>query len=273
MEYINDTCMTCGSKDYNVVDAKVRFPHKGKPTQVRQCSHCGLMWLDSFWHIYDPEFKYQEDYISSFDAESTDIKRRLNIIGGFIEGKKLLDYGCGSGMFMMISQNKNCTGVEIHGERYKHLYDYFGLNVYDSISKTGYPFDVVTMFHVLEHLEFPVHELAEIAKAIVPGGYLFIETPNNNDTLIKHSKAFRDHTFRSEHLYVYNEGSLAMLLRNAGFHHFDIKHVQRYSEHNHNTWMKYCKGSGDFASDIDQDYVDKLIKEHTTDTLFAIIKI
>lgn len=78
-----------------------------------------------------------------------------------------------------------------------------GYIVKSSLGDFEETFDVITMFHVFEHLKNPGKWLDEIARALKPRGILFIEVPNANDVLLSfyESEAFADFTYWSAHLY------------------------------------------------------------------------
>lgn len=61
--------------------------------------------------------------------------------------------------------------------------------------------------HVIEHLEAPLDALREAARVIEPGGTIYVEVPNANET-----EAERD-----EHLYSWTEDTLKQIVERAGF--------------------------------------------------------
>ena len=101
-----------------------------------------------------------------------------------IRGKRLLDIGCGSGTFLHIAQS---YGFQPHGmdmslqavEIIKRQYGYdvkqgeIGSRIWDARR-----FDVITMFHVLEHLADPRKALKYATELLQPKGMLIIQVPN-----------------------------------------------------------------------------------------------
>jgi 2-polyprenyl-3-methyl-5-hydroxy-6-metoxy-1,4-benzoquinol methylase len=99
-----------------------------------------------------------------------------------LSGVSLLDYGCGRGETLMLAKElgMNPVGTDIeeeclavsrqHGEVYP-------LNPHDPLSQFGEKsFDVVTCFHVLEHVPAPIETLRHIAK--IARKYLLLAVPN-----------------------------------------------------------------------------------------------
>jgi hypothetical protein len=109
------------------------------------------------------------------------------------------------------------------------------------------PFTVITMFHVLEHLEAPISVLRRLRKFAYPGGCdeparLIVEVPHARDWLIHNSEAFRKHTFRSDHYVLHTEWSLQETLWRGGWHPVQTEFVQRYDRANHERWMGHALG-------------------------------
>lgn len=78
--------------------------------------------------------------------------------------------------------------------------------------KTEEKFDLISMFHVLEHLENPVRDLSHLGQFLKPGGKLAIEVPN-----ILYPKMAFSHKWHPGHLFSFMDQTLSLLLRNAGF--------------------------------------------------------
>jgi SAM-dependent methyltransferase len=106
-----------------------------------------------------------------------------------------------------------------------------GLKVRSGLAEAAlaeYPdehFDVVTSWHVLEHVLDPSRVLAEAYRILKPGGVLMLEVPNF-DSLGR--TVLRTYWFPLElprHLYHYTPKTLGALLRKAGFGEITIKGV------------------------------------------------
>lgn len=94
---------------------------------------------------------------------------RLQRILDFHPSPKVLDFGCGTGIFMDYLQMNGIVAIG---------FDKYGLG--SEIQKgSGFPpdyFDVVTMIEVIEHLNAPYNELEAILACLKPGGILMVET-------------------------------------------------------------------------------------------------
>lgn len=112
----------------------------------------------------------------------------------FIEGKRVLDFGCGSGFgsHMMSKTAKSVEAVDVAAEAIEYASRrYSASNVrFGKISPTGpipfadRSFDVVTSFQVLEHVADQERYLREAFRVLMPGGKLLLITPNRTYRLL-----------------------------------------------------------------------------------------
>ena len=89
--------------------------------------------------------------------------------------------------------------------------------------------EVVSMFHVLEHLEDPMGCLEEICDLLTDDGIIIIEIPNADDAMLSlyGCEEFADFTYWESHLYLYNNTTFTRLMEKAGL---KIKFLNRYKD-------------------------------------------
>jgi len=98
---------------------------------------------------------------------------------------KLLDVGCGDGLYLSIMQGKGwqVEGLDFDSDAVKRAQSVYHLNVkLGALKEMHYPdssFDAVTLRHVIEHLTDPVTELKECLRILRPTGKLVVVTPNS----------------------------------------------------------------------------------------------
>jgi 2-polyprenyl-3-methyl-5-hydroxy-6-metoxy-1,4-benzoquinol methylase len=206
-------------------------------------------------------------------------KRRFIQHKNFFFNKNILDYGCGWGGFLCEVKNaKSLTGFEIRQECLDYLKNKKNIEIIETLNNLSHKFDIITLFHVLEHLQNPFHVLKQLKKALKSNGKIIIEVPSANDFLlsIKNLESFKKFTFWSEHLMLHTEQSIRKFLKVCGFKNIQVFYYQRYNFENHLGWFTSGTPGGHefFKGTVDEmfikDYNEFLKRSKKTDTLIAI---
>jgi SAM-dependent methyltransferase len=101
---------------------------------------------------------------------------------------RLLDIGCGTGLFMVVARRRGWTavGVDDCSEAARHAVERFGCDVrvgdFERLAITE-RFDAVTMWDIIEHSRRPVELLGAARHALTPDGVLALATPNQRNLL------------------------------------------------------------------------------------------
>lgn len=182
-----------------------------------------------------PEYYESEDYISHTDSKrnlfekvyhlvrSISLKKKLNLINSFAsEEKKLLDIGCGTGDFLKTAQQNNwhVFGIEPN----KEARDIANKKTNNSVFETEQllkfepiSFDVISLWHVLEHLPNLEEQIAIFKKLLKPNGTLIIAVPNYKSYDAKHYKQFWAAYDVPRHLWHFNQASISKLVSKQSF--------------------------------------------------------
>jgi 2-polyprenyl-3-methyl-5-hydroxy-6-metoxy-1,4-benzoquinol methylase len=210
-----------------------------------------------------------------------DEDRRIEQFLPSLKGKFVCDFGTGHGFFLdlCVGIASQVSGVELRVECINDIQLRLGDNV--SVQPTfkdfEQPFDTVTMFHVLEHLENQQVHLESAYKALKSGGTIILEVPHAEDFLLEKMalEAFYDFGFWSEHLILHTRTTIHYFLQAAGFVDIKILPFQRFGYANHLHWLRHGKPGGhDIYKDIpsnefDQSYREFLCQRNWSDTLIA----
>jgi 2-polyprenyl-3-methyl-5-hydroxy-6-metoxy-1,4-benzoquinol methylase len=107
-------------------------------------------------------------------------------------------------------------------------------------------YDIVTMWHVLEHVSNPVEFLRWATELVAPqGGVVCVEVPNVQDELMQLSPAFRDRNFMIEHISYFSRHTLETVAGKAAPEtKVAIRGYQRYGIFNYFHWIHFNKPQG-----------------------------
>lgn len=136
----------------------------------------------------------------------------------YIENKRVLDFGCGSGYGSrrMVERAASVHAVDVSEDAIKHAgaeFDYPNL-CFQQIDPTirlpfaDSTFEVVTSFQVLEHVTDVAHYLSEIRRVLTPDGCLLLATPDRTTRLFP-----RQRPWNRWHVREYSPFSLESTMR------------------------------------------------------------
>lgn len=254
---------------------------------VLKCLKSGVFLLSRTDHMDIAHYHEKPDRIiedggreRAAIAARDDTNRRYATFASVIANKRWLDVGTGTGAVLdrLSPLASRTLAVEPQESARQWLIDR-GYSVYADIDEVpGQDVEVVTLFHVLEHLKDPIVTLRALRDKMATGGKLIVEVPHAGDFLISFLEldAFKDFTFWSEHLILHTRDSLRAFLNAAGFSDISIQGCQRYPLANHLHWLAREKPGGHVewsqlrSSSLDEAYGDMLCRLDRTDTLLAI---
>lgn len=212
-----------------------------------------------------------------------DVVRRIKELSKLKEQQgftTLLDFGCGSGdMLKNLSSQFTVFGLEPDvGAREKA--SKYG-TIWESSRAaldSGRKFDIITLFHVVEHFYDPIQELRDIVELLNPGGIVVIETPNARDALLTkfENEAFQNFTYWSHHPILHSKESMEALMISLGLEAYLSGGCQRYGLANHLYWLSKNEPGGhskweDLCSaETSELYAKDLVSKGIQDTLWFI---
>jgi len=211
-------CVACGGslalQLSRVVDAITREEY-----EVFRCENCGL-------GVTVPQPSDLRPYYSGYHGGRHGVttnfrtSRRLSLLTHVIrrtDGMALLDVGCGDGTFLLAAREAGwmVAGTEMNPELARRA----GLDVYASVGESAQhgPFDVVTLWHSLEHMREPRETLCQIRDVIGSKGVVLIAVPNNGGWQARVFGRSWLHLDVPRHLYHFDRRSLTTALQGASF--------------------------------------------------------
>jgi SAM-dependent methyltransferase len=189
----NMPCPLTGQREALVVGTTDRT---GAPLRTVVSKSSGLAYTDPRPTSDEVRRFYAEEYRVAYKGTAVpkpkhviragrNAKNRLAVIASHLPpGARVLDAGAGGGEFVFLASQ---AGYDAHGVEPNEGYcrfsvEEYGIDVrngfYQDLEVDGDPFDCVTLFHVLEHLEEPVDALRDLASKAKPGGLVVVEVPN-----------------------------------------------------------------------------------------------
>ncbi|MFQ5584967.1 MAG: class I SAM-dependent methyltransferase, partial [Calditrichia bacterium] len=170
--------------------------------KILRCEECGMIFLSEKMIIQNSDDYYSNNRIYGtnllnplkLEIMSENARSVLKLILKYINPatKKLLDVGAKAGVFVG-EANKigfDATGIELNKNLVEEARKKGTSLFWGSIEKHtfDYRFDIITLFHVLEHLENPIETIKKLKENLVESGFLIIEVPNINSYLAQKDK-------------------------------------------------------------------------------------
>lgn len=209
-------CILCNKNEFKTVST---LDAKNKSfLRVVFCINCGLVQqnpIPSEKEVDEYYSKdYRQDYKKTFIPKIKHVYRagnlaldRINFLKerNFLKGK-LLDVGAGGGEFTYLS---NKLGFISEGIEPNLGYSSYARNEYDINIQTGHladvnkNFDLITMFHALEHIPNPIKTFQKLYKLLNKDGIVFIEVPN-----IETNDASPNNIYFKAHIHYFSSSTL-----------------------------------------------------------------
>jgi len=255
---------------------------------VYRCRRSEVLVLSSIQHMSVSHCEEKEEFIfgqkddrlRAAVASIEDSERRAREVRLLVINKRWLDVGTGHGgiLDLLAPITLTTAGVEPQRKAREALIQ-AGYSVFPDLASVNGVFDVITLFHVYEHLSDPIGFLSELKQLLAPGGIIILEIPHARDFLLTEldCQSFRAFTLWSEHLLLHTRQSLFAFVRASGYSRCEILGRQRYSLANHLHWLVRGKPGGHIVwthfqdKTLDLAYEAKLAALDRTDTLLATI--
>jgi 2-polyprenyl-3-methyl-5-hydroxy-6-metoxy-1,4-benzoquinol methylase len=255
-----------------------------------KCEKSGVIILEKFVipeNYYEKNLNYANESKNSIKTTQGEIKskpleddiRRFESYKELIRDSEILDFGCGRGGFIQLSNgiSKKSVGLEINEINSQYINN-SGIRCINSLSELyNERFDLITLNHVFEHLNDPINILIELQKYLKKDGLIIIEVPHARDLLLEtfNLQSFKDFTLWSEHLILHTRISLEKFAVNSGLLLKKIEGFQRYPISNHFNWLLNGQPSGHEifhhlnTDDFHKHYEKLLDSNDQTDTIIG----
>ncbi|MBB4800867.1 ubiquinone/menaquinone biosynthesis C-methylase UbiE [Flavobacterium nitrogenifigens] len=224
-----------------------------------------------------------EDYISHTDnkrslfekayhfVKNIALQNKLNLINSQQPQKgKLLDIGAGTGDFLLTAKNNGWETVGVEpSDRAKNIAKQKGISFVEEISSLeNNSLDVITMWHVLEHVPDLEHQIQELKRLLKPTGTLIVAVPNYKSFDANHYETFWAAYDVPIHFWHFSKKSIQLLFEKVDMKlekilpmKFDSFYVSLLSEKYKTGKMNYIKA---FFVGLKSNWKAKSSKEYSS---------
>ncbi|TDQ17072.1 methyltransferase family protein [Algoriphagus boseongensis] len=207
---------------------------------ICRCTNCNLLFTnprpgqEEIGPYYEfPEYFSHDDESKSLTqsiynlVRKRNIKNKIHLIESYVRKGTWLDYGCGTGELLYAAKENNwkVAGIEPNEKARGLANKKLGEKVKESLDeiKKSKSFDVITLFHVLEH----IHELRKTVKKLLnrlnSNGYIIIAVPNPESEDAKHYGKYWAGWDVPRHLYHFDKTSINSFKEIFGLNLVDVK--------------------------------------------------
>jgi len=203
-------CPVCLHTDFSSVLKCNDYFVSQEEFQIKQCSNCGFKITDNIEDEDNISRYYQsEEYISHSNISKGLVNLAYHLVRRYMLGRKrrlvektsalkhghILDVGTGTGFFLdeMKNYNWRVTGIEKSKDARNFAKSEFNLDnlpTEDLFNLKERTFDVITLWHVLEHIHLLDKNMQEFYRLLKNNGKLVIAVPNHVSYDAKHYKEF-----------------------------------------------------------------------------------
>jgi SAM-dependent methyltransferase len=194
-----------------------------------RCARCGHAWLDpsptreELTRYYNTVYSVPRDlYVAHVPREYRALKPLLER-HGVVPGR-MLEIGCSYGAMLDAFRRDgwDVEGIELDSRAAAVARSLYSLRIHegpleDVRSALRGDYDVITLYHVLEHVDDQISFVRDLASLCRPGGLVVIKTPNAQSLPARVLDGWWEWFAAPEHLRVFSPTSLRRLLEPEGF--------------------------------------------------------
>lgn len=194
------------------------------------CQRCGIVYLnprlapESTTRIEDDSTVYDYDSAAveqMIDVSLADLMKWLTASVPSAQ-RRLLDVGCNRGLLLEAARRQGwqVTGVELSPVAAHHAREVYGLTIHPALDSlpTGSKFDLITLWHVLEHVHAPVDFLRTVAGHLSNPGLLAIQVPDFDAVEEYRARGAENGILCAVHNFYFTGDTLLNVARQAGLH-------------------------------------------------------
>ena len=222
-----DLCPSCGHPKFQNHLICTDHSVSGESFALVRCDKCELIFTNPRPTIDQVASYYQsENYISHTNrgnnlvnraykiVRSITLRKKLKLLNSLTDKRAHLDFGCGTGHFLDFCEGRGwaSTGVEPEVNARKHVESKLKGKIYNNIQSVKRSFDIITSWHVIEHVHDLNETLKQLSKRLEKNGFLVIALPNCCSFDAEHYKESWAGYDVPRHLYHFTKTSFNALI-------------------------------------------------------------
>lgn len=237
-------CPLCSSTDSGIFAGWPDFT-------VRQCRDCGFRFVDTSAPEYPQkaQYAYDELEIGPILPGFPHVQRRVRDVLQFKQPPgRALDIGCGKGELSLALHEKGfeCAGIDMKPRVISHLQARFPQIAWRCALPTDLAvmserFDVLTLYHVLEHITDPKAALRTVKALANPEALIVIEVPHVSGWEARW-KGRRWHYYKVDHVNYFRASDLLRLAADIDLTVLGVRGYQHFSYPQNVLWKDVVKG-------------------------------
>lgn len=261
-------CPLCKSNDLQKDYIKTKdYFLSNEEFSISKCRNCSFQFtdprpandqLDRYYQSeeylsHDPRISSLKDWLYRL-IKRYSLKTKYKLVVKYSGKSKgdILDYGCGTGELLHYFSMKdwNAFGVEPNEKARKSAKEKPGLKVFSSAGEliNTKMFDVIMLWHVIEHLPLLHENIDQLKSKLKPGGRIFIAIPNVQSPDSEYYGKYWAALDLPRHLYHFNKETFTRFAHDKKLQldavlpmKFDSFYVSLLSEKYKNSKLQYIK--------------------------------
>lgn len=232
-ELIEFPCPVCNSNKYKVLypdtlqgrtpsfnyDFTKNYNLTFRMVKCLQCSHVYASPRPaSIWSYYT-EDKVDTIYMENEIQRVATSEVVVNYLLKYKPGGKLLDVGCATGDFIIVAKKHyDAEGLELSGWS-SRMAEQRGIKIYRKLLGEMEPlaeYDMITMWGVIEHFEYPKKEIENIARILKQGGIVALWT-GDISSIMAFVMGKKWWYYQGQHIQMFTNKSMKILFESCGF--------------------------------------------------------
>lgn len=228
MENAPGECIICGSKEKRLLLKQGQW-------EIYACNPCGFGFLDprpsreELSSLYGPKY-FKEHYDMGLDPGSPEFRKMLSLKTSHIRffrnikpRGRILDVGCGNGYFLAACREKgyDVQGLDVSNLAVRYNTETLGISTIlgdlENVELPAKCFDIITMWHFLEHAPDPRTAIEKAKSWLKADGILVVDVPNYQGTDARKRGENWEGWQAPHHLWHFTRHTLAKLLQTHDF--------------------------------------------------------